>query len=102
VTARSADDIAPILTEFVTSKTFRANELARVAIDEPLLGGLMDSVDLLNFVIFIEDEFEIRIDDSDVTKENFATISAVAELVTRRLDDRESSVDPPPQPATGD
>jgi acyl carrier protein len=102
VTARSAGDIAPVLTEFVTSKTFRANELSRVAIDEPLLGGLMDSVDLLNFVILIEDEFEVRIEDSDVTKENFATISAVAELVARKLDDGEPSVDSPPQRATPD
>lgn len=102
MTARSPGDIATVLTEFVTSKTFRANELSRVAIDEPLLGGLMDSVDLLNFVILIEDEFEVRIEDSDVTKENFATISAVAELVAHKLDHREPSVGSPPERAAGD
>jgi acyl carrier protein len=102
VKARSIADIARILTEFVTSNTFRGDELAQVAVDEPLLGSVMDSVDLLNFVLSIEDEFEIRIEDSDVTKENFATISAVAALVARKLADRGPSVDAPAQPASED
>ena len=102
MTARSTADIAPILREFVSSHTFRGDELGQVAVDEPLVGSIMDSVDVLHFVIFIEDEFGIRIAESDLTKKNFATISAVAALVARKLADRGPSVDAPAQPASED
>jgi acyl carrier protein len=50
--------------------------------DVPLT-GIIDSLAVLGLIGFIEPEFSIEVDPSDVTDENFATIGTIAELVGR-------------------
>ncbi len=53
--------------------------------DYPLIeNGLLTSLDTLELVLFLEQEFEIKIDDEDVTEENFRSVRAIAGLVSRR------------------
>jgi acyl carrier protein len=82
------------------STLFDAGESAQVSPDEPLVGSLVDSIDVLNLILFIEDGYGIRIEDDEVTLDNFATISALATLVSRKLADSGRSLDSRPQPAT--
>ncbi len=52
--------------------------------DYPLIEhGLLTSLDTLELVLFLESEFGIRIDDVDVTEENFRSVRAIAGLVSR-------------------
>jgi len=53
--------------------------------DEDLLGNVLDSLALLQFVEFIESEFGIEVADEDMIPENFKTIDAVDAYVTSRL-----------------
>ncbi len=56
-----------------------------VADDYPLIeSGLLTSLDTLELILFLEQEFEITIDDEDVTEENFRSLRAIAGLVSRR------------------
>lgn len=56
-----------------------------VSDDDPLIeNGLLTSLDTLELVLFLESEFGIRIDDADVTEENFRSVRAIAGLVSRR------------------
>ena len=53
--------------------------------DAPLLEGILDSMALMQLVSFLEEEFDIEIDDTEVTAENFKTIADIERLVGGRL-----------------
>ena len=46
--------------------------------------GLLDSLGFVQLITFIEREFDVRLDDDDLTRENFETLDAIAALVARR------------------
>jgi acyl carrier protein len=55
----------------------------------PLLEwGVIDSIAMVDLLAFIERELGVRIPDEDVMPENFATLSAIGHLVSRRLESR--------------
>jgi acyl carrier protein len=58
---------------------------AQLGDDTPLLEGILDSLALMQLVAFIEEEYEMEIDDVDVTTENFRTIADIERLVDGRL-----------------
>ncbi len=48
-------------------------------------GGLeLDSIDLLEVVLAIEQRFGVKIDDAEMGKKHFRTIGSIAELVQQR------------------
>ena len=50
--------------------------------DDPLLEeGIIDSLGLLEVVTFLETEFEISVDDADVTLDNFGSVNAISAFV---------------------
>jgi hypothetical protein len=52
----------------------------------PMIGkGYMDSLGLLNLVLFLEDEFEIIVLNEDMTAENFDTLDSLVSYVQRQL-----------------
>ena len=47
--------------------------------DEPLItGGLMASLDLVQLAVFIEEQFGVRFDNSELTVDNMDTIDQIA------------------------
>lgn len=53
--------------------------------EDPILrNGIMDSLGVLELVAFLEETFDIRIDDDDLTPENFESIDHVAAFVTSK------------------
>lgn len=60
---------------------------------EPLLaddllfeGGIIDSGGALEFVMFLERQYQIKVLDDELFLENFATISHVASFVLKKLE----------------
>jgi acyl carrier protein len=54
--------------------------------DEGIItGGLMDSFSLAEFGVFIEDEFDIYIPDSELTVENLDTLDQMVARVMRDM-----------------
>ena len=51
--------------------------------------GLMDSLDYVNFLIDIEDEFGIIIAPTEVSREEVATPAKIIQVVLSRLDEME-------------
>jgi acyl carrier protein len=49
--------------------------------DEPLLDGALDSTDVLRLVVHVEERYGVRIEDTDLVPENFATVATLADLV---------------------
>jgi len=50
----------------------------------PLLSGLLDSLSLMDLVSFIEDEFGVELEQSDIEPKHFGTVRDIAALVVDR------------------
>lgn len=46
----------------------------------PIESGGLDSLSILHLVAFLEDEFDIQLDNDDLVLENFATVGAIVRL----------------------
>ncbi len=55
--------------------------------DEALISsGLIDSFSLVDVALFVEDTFDVRIDDTELNAETFDTLNALAEIIMERQD----------------
>lgn len=55
--------------------------------ETPLLEDLLDSVDVLRLVTFVDEALGVRTEPSDFLIENFRDAAAIAAYVTRRRED---------------
>jgi len=54
--------------------------------DQPLISsGLIDSFSLVDLALFVEDTFNIHLDDSELNKDVFDNLDQLAELVASRV-----------------
>lgn len=49
--------------------------------DGLLSTGLLDSLAIVKLLSYLEDEFDVEIDDADFDPENFETIGSIAKLI---------------------
>ncbi|MGH2791305.1 MAG: phosphopantetheine-binding protein [Actinomycetota bacterium] len=84
ITLNVSDQVREFLLEEVLF------EEENVSLDDGtrLLEGVLDSLALMQLVAFLEDEFEVEIEDADITKDNFSTIADIRSLVLERLGQR--------------
>ena len=45
----------------------------------------MDSLGLMQLVAFLEEEFDVEIDDADITADHFRTVGDIETLVTQKV-----------------
>ena len=81
VASGPAEDIrAFVVGRFVPEMETRLTE------EEPLFGSrVLDSVHLLEIVMFLERQYGIRVDAAEITRNNFATLKAIAKFTQRKL-----------------
>lgn len=80
----AAKAVEPVLTRFVVEQLLYDRESPKVEPDEPLLGSLLDSMDILNLVEYVEQQFGIKIADDELVPENFQTLRHVAGLIASK------------------
>jgi acyl carrier protein len=74
---------ADIIVDWLRGLASRHPEAA-ITVDADLIAqGLLDSIEILNLVCFIEERFELVLPIEDFVPENFRTARAVAALVAR-------------------
>lgn len=67
---------------FVRENFLYARSDVQLHADERFLDrGIVDSLGVVEFVAFIEDEFGIEVGDDEVTEQNFGTLTHVASYV---------------------
>lgn len=49
--------------------------------ETPLLSGIVDSAGLMQLVAFLEEEFDVELDEAEITEGNFRTIAAIRRLI---------------------
>lgn len=68
------------LRNFINEEILMGGE-GTVNDDTPLVGGVLDSMALMRLIAFVEEEFEIEIDEGEVTASNFGTVNDVVRLI---------------------
>jgi len=72
------------LAIFITGKILKQPG-RKLSEDEHLISsGLIDSFSLVDISLFVEEEFNVQIDDTELNAETFDTLNELANLITRR------------------
>jgi acyl carrier protein len=85
-------DVRQTIREFIASNFYASGAIGD---DDSLLErGLLDSTGVLEVVAFLEAEFQVRIADDEVVRENLETIEGIARLVLRKQADGGARLEP--------
>ena len=73
------------ILEFIRSELLLDDGAVNLSVDSQLLNGIVDSLGLMQLVAFLEEEFQIEVDDSDINKEYFSTVADIGRLVGNKV-----------------
>lgn len=73
------------LEQVITKKISEVlNRAADIDFETDLRNGGLDSIKTIEFIVNLEVEFDIQIDDQDLLVENFSTINKVTKLLSEK------------------
>ena len=82
----SREEITNNILKFIHDSFPRARQKNALPNDHLLEQRFIDSMGLLDIIVFVEDTYKISIDNEDVSNSNFATVQNIAEYVQKKLD----------------
>ena len=72
------------LAQYVAAKILQQPKRV-IAPDAPLISsGLIDSFHLVDLSLFVEEQFGVRIDDSELNKDTFDTLAQLTAIIQER------------------
>jgi acyl carrier protein len=78
-------EIMQNISMYITTQILRQPKRVLLP-DEPLISnGLVDSFNLVDLSLFIENTFNVYIDNTELNRETFDTLSQLASLVQSRM-----------------
>lgn len=78
------DDVIDLLAEKITKKLLNDPKM-NLEPREPLISnGLLDSFNLVDLALIVEDCYGVRIEDYELNAETFDTLEQLAELIESR------------------
>ncbi len=80
-------DIEKRVKKVLINNTLKNIDTKELNIDSPLIeyGVGLDSVATLELVVALEEEFQIRIDESEITPEIFESIKSISSHIFQRI-----------------
>jgi len=79
-------DNTPKIKQFIVDEFMPDVPAEELEADFDLLtGGVVDSLGLLKVVAWLETEFDVAVDDSELGPESFRTVAAINEYVDKAL-----------------
>jgi acyl carrier protein len=82
----SAETIAPVLRSYIASNLLFTGDSFGYSDDASFLGeGIIDSVGVMELVLFVEQEFSIKVEDRDVTRENFDSVNNLSRYIASQV-----------------
>ena len=79
------EDLVPQLAQLIAAKILKQPN-RKIKPDEPIISsGLIDSFNLVDVALLVEDTWGVRIDDSELNADTFDTLVQLAELIESRL-----------------
>jgi acyl carrier protein len=76
--------IAQELTDYITTQILKQPGYHIAPTDALISSGLIDSFNLVDLALFIEDHFDVRIDDTELNAETFDTLDQLIGLIQER------------------
>jgi acyl carrier protein len=78
------DSMITIIERYIATQILKQPN-RKISEDEPLIsGGLIDSFNLMDLALFVEDTFGVRIEDTELNANTFDNLRQLVELVTSR------------------
>ena len=79
-------DVIEQLRHFIVEELEFSGSPDRLVDDYPLIDNrVVDSVALVQMVSFLEERYDIEIDDEELTPENFGTLRSIADFVAQKV-----------------
>ena len=74
------------LTDFIKSDLARGKGATQLCETDDLVEAeIMDSLGIMKLILFLENNYSIKISDDDLTLENFTSIQSIDSLVQRKM-----------------
>ncbi|MBQ6480805.1 MAG: hypothetical protein IJI45_06780 [Anaerolineaceae bacterium] len=78
------EDIIDLLSEKITKNLLKDSKM-KLDPSEPLIStGLLDSFNLVDLALIVEEEFGVRIEDFELNADTFDTIEELAQIIVER------------------
>ena len=72
------------LSQFITQNILKQPSRT-IQPDEPLItAGLIDSFSLVDLALFVEDQFQVHIDDTELNAETFDNLKELVRIIEKR------------------
>ena len=76
--------IVDTVRDFITQEIIHGSVKETLDPDLPLLEeGILDSLGLQQLITFLEQKYEINVDDEHLMPENFESVRAISELISK-------------------
>ena len=79
-------NVQEVLTDYIKDVADKTGQ-PMPTVDQPLLdsaGGVIDSVSLWPLIVFVEERFGIKVEDTDLMQENFQTLRALTNFIENK------------------
>lgn len=79
-------NVQEVLTDYISDVVAKTGQ-PMPTMDQPLLdsaGGVIDSVSLWPLIVFVEERFGIKVEDTDIMQENFQTLRALTNFIENK------------------
>lgn len=81
-----------VIKDYISRELVRDPALLPVADETSLLeSGILDSLSLLQLVVFLEGRFGITVGDADLLPENFATVNTICAYLRTREPEKQAA-----------
>lgn len=80
-------EVTAVIRQFIVDNLAASKGVSSITDDDSLTtSGIVDSLGIFQVVAFLQETFDVPIDDDDITVENFSTITTISQFVIDRLD----------------
>jgi len=80
-------NVQEVLTDYIREIVAKTGQ-PLPTLDQPLLdsaGGVIDSMTMWPLIVFVEERFGIKVEDTDLMQENFRTLRALIKFIETKL-----------------
>jgi len=76
-----------IIRDFVTTELVLDNGAKKLSDTDKLIdSGIIDSMDILSLLSFLEEQFKVEIESDELLPDNFESIAVMAKMIDGKLD----------------
>ncbi len=81
-----------VINDYISREIVQDPTVLPLSNDTSLLtGGILDSLSLLRLVVFLQDRFQLTVDDTELLPENFDSVDAICAYLRAREPGRQEA-----------